>query len=89
MKCKVQTTLGMSKEHYQRSKTDPIYGSRKGAGHSITNWLFHITPIIKVIEKHYECCKISNPNKDIIYIKHIQHFLDDIHNIRIIGKTMI
>ena len=49
IKYKVQTALGISKEHYQHSDTYSIFGSGQGARHSTTNWLFHSTPMTKTI----------------------------------------
>ena len=64
IKYKVQTALGISKEHYQYSETDSIYGSEQGAGHSTANWPFNSTQMIKTIKTNCEDCTISTPNKD-------------------------
>ena len=77
MTYKVQTALCIPEEHYQNSETEPIYGSREGAGNSTTNWLFHSTPMMKTIEKHCKDCTISTPNKDKTYTKHILGFIVD------------
>ena len=77
MKYKVQTALGISKVNYQHSRIDPIYGAGQGTRYSSTNWIFYSTPMIKAIDKHWEGCTISNPNKDITYTKHVLGFLDD------------
>ena len=78
IKYKVQTALGISKEHYQHSDTDSIYGSEQGAGHSTGNWLFHSTQMIKKNQnKLWRLHNLHSKQRHKTYTKHILGFLDD------------
>ena len=77
IKYKVQTALGISKEHYQHSTMYPIYGSGQGVGNSSTNWLFTSSPMMNAFEKNCKGCTMISPNGDIKYSKYNLGFIDD------------
>lgn len=77
MKYKVQTVLGIFKEHYQHSIIDLIYGSWQESRHSSTNMFFTNTLMTNALEKHCEGCTMTSLTRDITHSKHILGFVDD------------